>query len=69
MVQFPCFSSIFQLQETFLGFKMSKSRGGEEKLRQKKAEIRKKKKLGNMKNPHKFVGGFLGHFYYKTGEK
>ena len=34
-----------------LGFKMSKSRGREEKLRQKKAERRKKKKLGNMKNP------------------
>ena len=35
----------------FLGFKMSKSRGGEEKLRQKRAERRKKKKLGNMNSP------------------
>ena len=52
---------------TFLGFKMSKSRGREEKLRQKKAERRKKKKLGNMKKTHKFVG-FSGHLYYKTGE-
>ena len=43
---------------TFLLFKMSKSRGREEKLRQKKAERAKKKKLGNMKNPHKFVGFF-----------
>ena len=43
-------------------FKMSKSRGREEKLRQKKAERTKKKKLGNMKNPHKFVGVFLGQF-------
>ena len=41
---------------------MSKSRGREEKLRQDKAEIRKKKKLGNTKNPHKFVGVCLGHF-------
>ena len=47
---------------TFLLFKMSKSRGREEKLRQKKAERAKKKKLGNMKNPHKSVGVFLGHF-------
>ena len=47
---------------TFLGFKMSKSRGREEKLRQNKAEIRKKKNLGNTKNPHKFVGVFLGRF-------
>ena len=53
---------------TFLGFKISKSRGREAKLRQKKAEIRKKRKLGNMKNTHKFVGVFLGHFYYITGE-
>ena len=41
-----------------LGFKMSKSRGREEKLRQKKAERRKKKKLGNMKNFHLSGGGF-----------
>ena len=52
---------------TFLGFKMSKSRGREEKPTQKKAERRKKKKLGNMKTPHKFVG-FSGHFCYKTRE-
>ena len=42
----------------FLGFKISKSRGGEGKLRQKKADKRKKRKLGNMKNPHLFGGGF-----------
>ena len=41
-----------------LGFKMSKSRGREEKLRRKKAGTRKKKKLGNLKNPHLFGGGF-----------
>ena len=43
-----------------LGFKMSKSRGREEKLRQKKAERRKKKKLGNMKENTFLVGAFLG---------
>ena len=36
---------------------MSKSRGRKEKLRQKKAERRKTKKLGNMKNPV-FLWGF-----------
>ena len=45
-----------------LGFKMSKSRGREEKLRQKKAERRKKKKLGNMKKNPGFCGFFLGQF-------
>ena len=53
---------------TILLFKMSKSRGREEKLRQNKAEKRKKIKLGNMKNPHKFVGFFLANFNYKTGK-
>ena len=48
---------------TLLGFKMSKSRGREEQLRQKKAERRKKKKLGNMKNPHKFVVFFFWQFF------
>ena len=32
------------------------------KTKAKTAERRKKKKLGNMKNPHKFVGVFLGLF-------
>ena len=52
-----------------LGFKMSKSRGREEKLRQKKAERRKKKQLGNMKTPTFLLGLFLANFNYKTGEK
>ena len=52
-----------------LGFKMSKSRGREEKLRQKKAERRKKKKLGNMKTPTFLWEFFLADFNYKTGEK
>ena len=52
-----------------LGFKMSKSRGRKEKLRQKKAERRKKKKLGNMKTPTFLWGFFLADFNYKTGEK
>ena len=48
---------------------MSKSRGREEKLRQKKkAERRKKKKLGNMKTPT-FLCFFFADFNYKTGEK
>ena len=54
---------------TFLGFKMSKSRGREEKLGQKKAERRKKKKLGNMRTPTNLWGFFLADFNYKTGEK
>ena len=41
----------------FLGLKMSRSGGREEKLWQKKAKIRKKKKHRNMKNPHLFGGG------------
>ena len=39
-----------------LGFKMSKSRGREEKLRQKKAERRKKETIWKHENPHVFVG-------------
>ena len=50
-----------------LGFKMSKSRGREEKTMAKKAERRKKKQLGNMKNPPNLCF-FLAIFYYKTGE-
>ena len=38
----------------FLGFKISKSKGREEKQRQKKAHRRKKEKPGNMNNPHPF---------------
>ena len=40
------------------GIKKSKSRVREGKLRQKKADRRKKQKLGNMKNPHLFGGGY-----------
>ena len=57
---------------TFLGFKMSKSRGREEKIGQKKAkkaEKGKKEKLGNMKTPTNLWGFLLAIFYYKTGEK
>ena len=53
---------------TFLGFKMSKSRGREEKLRQKKAEKRKKRKTWKHEKTHKCVG-FSGHFCHKIGEK
>ena len=47
---------------------MSKSRGREEKLRQKKAERGKKKKLGNIKSPTFLWGFFLANFNCKTGE-
>ena len=49
---------------TFLGFKMSKSREREEKLRQKKAERRKKSKTWKHEKKHRFVG-FSGNFYYE----
>ena len=52
-----------------LGFKMSKSRGREEKLRQKRAEKRKKKKLGKWKTPT-FLWGFSWPILAtKLGEK
>ena len=41
-----------------LGFKILKSRGRKGKLRQKKADRRNRKKLGDMKNPHLFGGAF-----------
>ena len=63
------YAVIYMPETTFLGFKMSKSRGREDKLRPKKAERRKKKKLGNMKTPINLWGVFLAIFYYKTGEK
>ena len=47
---------IFRLQDM-------KSRGREEKLKQKKADRRKKKKLQNMKTPHPFGGFVLAHLY------
>ena len=39
------------------------------KTKAKKAERRKKKKLGNMKTPTFLWGFFLANFNYKTGEK
>ena len=61
-----------------LGFKMSKSRGREEKLRQKRAERRrkkkeeerrrKKKKLGNMKTPTFLVGFFWPNLTIELGK-
>ena len=51
------------------GFKISKSRGGEGKLRQKRADRRKKKKLGDMKTPPpSWWGVFLANFNNKIGE-
>ena len=48
---------------------MSKSRGREEKLRQKKGRKKKEEKTWKHENPHVFVGVFLADFNYKTGEK
>ena len=51
---------------TFLGFKMSKSRGREEKLRQKRQKEERRKKLGNMKPPppkKKNCGFFFWPFF------
>ena len=47
---------------------MSKSRGREEKLRQKKAERRKKKKLGNVTTPTNLWGVFWPFFTIKLGK-
>ena len=47
----------------FFGASRYQKAGGEkENLRQKKADRRKKKKLGDMTNPTFLVGFFLGHF-------
>ena len=55
MPETPPGGYLFRLEDV----EMQKER---RKTKAKKAERRKKKKLGNMKNPHVFVGVFLGHF-------
>ena len=47
----------------FLRFKKSRSRGKDEKLRQEKANMRKKTKHWHVKNPHTKCGGFSGSFF------
>ena len=47
----------------FLGFKKSRSRGKDEKIRQEKAKMRKMTKHSNVKNPHTWCGGFSGPFF------
>ena len=44
-----------------LGFKKSRSRGKDKKLRQEKAEMRKKTIIETGKTPTPSVGFFLGH--------
>ena len=51
----------------FLGFKISKSRGREGKLRQKRADKRKESRLGNMKTPT-FLVFFLAILTLKLGK-
>ena len=52
----------------FLGLRYQKADGEKEKLRQKKADRRKKMKLGDMKTPTFLVGVFLAYFNYKIVE-
>ena len=54
---------------TILLFKMSKSRGREEKLRQKRQKEERRKNLETWKTPTNLRGFFLANYHYKTGEK
>ena len=60
---------IISFNGPLLGFRKSRNRGKDEKIRQKKAKMRKKTKHGNVKNPHTWCGGFSGPFFtIKLGE-
>ena len=66
------FLTINSFHGPLLGFKTSRSRGKDEKLRQEKAKMRKKTKHWNVKSPHtKCVCVCVGVrvFYYEAGEK
>ena len=54
---------------TILLFKRSKSRGREEKLRQKRQKEERRKNLETWKTPTFLWGFFLANFNYKTGRK
>ena len=58
-----------QRPHLFLGFKMSKSRGREEKLRQNNGRKKKEEKTWkHEKNPHIYVFFFAGHFLLQNRE-
>ena len=65
----PPYSQRPHLVGTILLFKMSKSRGREEKLRQKRQKEERRKNLETWKTPTNLWGFFLADFNYKTGEK
>ena len=57
------FVPITSFDGPLLGFKKSRSRGKDEKVRQEKAKMRKKTKHLNVKNPHTKCGGFSGSIF------